>query len=327
MAFAHTLRARRQGLTILTTEACNFACVYCHQPHDPVHMGPEVTASIARFVERKAKNLDELAVSWFGGEPLANQRAIVELSQELRRICEGNGIALHGFMSTNGYLLNRPLLVKLLGLGISRYQITFDGPKSTHDGYRLAKNGGATFDRIWGHVTSFRDLDEAFEILLRVHVTPETVADVDGFLGTLRDEFSADSRFKITVANVSHWGGPNDATIPVFGDPTVTLEELSSRISASNACTDENVYCNAADPHHLVIRPNGSVVKCAHSLELEENRIGRLESDGRFVYEAGKIDFWIRGLATGDVEALQCPRNGLERLHPASTLVRRPARN
>jgi hypothetical protein len=63
------------------------------------------------------------------------------------------------------------------------------------------------------------------------------------------------------------------------------------------------------------------VVKCAHSLDLEENRIGHLESDGRFVYEPGKIDFWIRGLQTGELAALQCPRNALGHVPSANKLV------
>jgi uncharacterized protein len=321
MSFTYTLDLRRLGLTILTTEGCNFACVYCHQPHYPVRMGPDVIESIVHFVERKAKNINHLDISWFGGEPLANENAVIRLSEDFVRICQQNDIALQGFMSTNGYLLTKGLLAKLVALGISRYQITFDGPEEIHDRYRVSKRGGKTFSRIWQNVRSFCDLDERFEILIRVHVTPDTIPEVTSFLRNLKSEFSADDRFKITVTNVSHWGGPNDADIPVFGNPTPTLNSLNSLISPTNACIGENVYCNAADPTHLVIRPSGMVVKCAHSLDLEQNRIGYLTRDGRFVYEPGKIDFWIRGLADADPDALRCPRNGLEHGGPASTLV------
>jgi uncharacterized protein len=321
MSSTHAISVRRQGLTILTTEACNFACIYCHQPHDPILMRPEVADAIIRFVERKAKAIDCLDISWFGGEPLANQRILLKLSEGFVRICHQNDILLHGFMSTNGYLLTRELLADLIGLGISRYQITFDGPQEVHDSYRVSKSGKGTFSQIWQNVCSFRDLDDTFEILIRVHVTPPTISAVKSFLATLCNEFSSDSRFKIVVANVSHWGGPNDARIPVFRDPTPTLSELRDMISLTNRCTSENIYCNAADPTHMVIRPSGMIVKCAHSLDLEENRIGHLSLDGRFVYEPGKIDFWIRGIFDGDLSALQCPRNGIGRVDPDSALV------
>ncbi|MGO8854342.1 MAG: radical SAM protein [Steroidobacteraceae bacterium] len=250
MTFSDTLNIRRQGLTILTTEGCNFACRYCHQPHDPVVMSPEVVASIVRFVERKAPSIGHLDISWFGGEPLANRKAVNKLSAEFCRICRENNISLTGFMSTNGYLLTRELLADLLRLGISRYQITFDGPRSVHDRYRVLQNGGETFSRLWRNVLSFRDLPDRFEILIRVHVTPDTISEVGSFLGELRGEFASDTRFEITVTDVNHWGGPNDASIPVFDDPGPTLKLLNEMIDPTNRSKPENVYCNAADPTH-----------------------------------------------------------------------------
>jgi uncharacterized protein len=311
MPFANTIETRRQGLTILTTEACNFACVYCHQPHTPTHMCEDVQNAIIRFVERKARKLDQLDVSWFGGEPLANLRALDRLSSEFARIAEQNGIRLLGFMSTNGYLLDQKLFSRLVSRKISRYQITFDGPQVTHDKRRLAVDGHPTFNRIRANVQSFREINEDFEVLLRVHVTPDIVENVSSFLDELGEEFGADERFKITVANVSHWGGPKDHLIDVFDDPSATLATLESKVPQRNRPSGDNVFCNASDPTHLVIRPTGVVVKCAHSLDLEENRIGFLDQDGSFIYEAGKIDFWIRGMLTGDRDALRCPRNAL----------------
>jgi len=319
MTFAKTLSTRRQGLTILTTEACNFSCVYCHQPHTPTHMCEDVQEAIIRFVERKAEKLDQLDVSWFGGEPLANLKALDRLSGEFARIAEQNDIRLLGFMSTNGYLLDKALFAKLIGRKITRYQITFDGPQAIHDKRRLAVDGHPTYQRIRQHVSSFRDVDEEFEVLIRVHVSPDIVDEIQSFLEELSFEFGADERFKITIANVSHWGGPNDHMIDVFDDPSSTLAMLEKNVSAKNRPLGGNVFCNASDPTHLVIRPSGVVVKCAHSLDLEENRIGYLDRDGSFIYEPGKIDFWIRGMLNGDEDALRCPRNELPHYaHPGS---------
>jgi uncharacterized protein len=285
-------------------------------------MGPEVIQAIVHFVERKSKDIDHLDISWFGGEPLINLNAVLELSRELKRVCATDNVELHGFMSTNAFLLSAQLLSQLVDLGISRYQITFDGPKSVHDNYRIRSNGGPTFERIWENVRSFRDVQRQFEVLIRVHVTPATVSEIRDFLEVLATEFGRDARFKITLANVSHWGGPNDDVIPVFKDPGPVLGSLKALVRSENEIVDNNTFCNAANPAHLVIRPNGTVVKCAHSLDLEQNQLGYLSPQGHFVYRAGTMESWIRGLVSGDRAALRCPRNGIEKLHSPKSLVR-----
>lgn len=323
MSFAQTFSLRRQGLTILTTEGCNFTCVYCHQPHRPMHMGQETIEAIINFVQMKSKEIDNLDISWFGGEPLINLRAVRALAAAFQRICEAEAIELQGFMSTNGYLLTRSLFEELVDLGITRYQITFDGPEHVHNQHRLAVNGRPTFAPLWRNVTSFKDVPRSFEVLIRVHVTPSTVDAVRDFLQDLASEFGGDPRFKITVANVSHWGGPNDAAIPVFADPAPARRALSAGIRSENKTVEGNAACNASSPNDLVIRPDGTVVKCAHSLDLEQNRLGHLTRDGQFVYLPGTIDPWIRGLLTHDKRALECPRDGIEKLHSPRSLLRK----
>jgi len=71
----------------------------------------------------------------------------------------------------------------------------------------------------------------------------------------------------------------------VFDDPGPILRELASVVRAPNQPVGENAFCNAANPSHFGIRPHGVIVKCAHPLDLEENRIGHLSRDGSFVYE------------------------------------------
>jgi len=273
-------------------------------------MGHDVAEAVSRFVERRARHIDRLDITWFGGEPLANLSAIVHLSNRFLRICSDNDIELTGFMSTNGYLLTDRLLGTLVGLGISRYQVTFDGPAVVHDRVRVLRGGGNTFSRIWKNLRSFHATDHAFQILIRVQVTPDSLSQVASFLADLRDEFSSDSRFKIMVINVCHWGGPNDSSIPLFVNPAPVLRSLGVIVGEMNVPADGESCCEAANPTHLVVRPTGVIVKCAHSLDLAENRIGHLAADGRVVYEPGTIDFWIRGILNGDYGALRCPRQG-----------------
>jgi uncharacterized protein len=298
---------RRLGLTILTTEACNFSCFYCHQKHNPTHLRQEVAQSIEKFVERRAPGLDRLDISWFGGEPLVNKKMVVELSKKFVRICVDNDIALHSAMSTNAYYLDRDLFSELLQLEFKRFQITFDGPSEIHNKSRTSKNGEPTFATIWNNVVSYKPVDREFEIIIRVHVRPETAAFIPDFLMELSAEFASDARYKIMLTDVRRWGGPQDDIIQPFEDRDSSLASLRALIAPKNVTIEDNEFCSAADPTHFTIRPDGTILKCAHSLYLEKNRMGRLNAEGEFEYEKGKIDYWIRGLVTGDTAALRCP--------------------
>lgn len=324
MTFSKTLNLRRQGLTILTTEGCNFRCVYCHQPHVPLHMGEDVVEAIVNFIARKAQDINQLDISWFGGEPLINLSALRALAGRLQDICNEHDVAMSGFMSTNGMLLTDSVLAELFGLGITRYQISFDGAEDTHNKQRLAANGQPTFAPLWRNLCSYKKLTIPFEVIIRVHVRPDTVAAAAELLDQVRNEFGADGRYKVTVASIGHWGGPHDHMIPVFEDARAIIASFGSRISPANRYVEDNEVCTAANPGHLVIRPNGHVVKCAHSLDLPENQLGHLTREGEFVYRSGSIDSWIRGLISGDKRELACPRDGIERLHSPHDLVRRP---
>lgn len=285
-------------------------------------MDDDVAEAIVRFVTDKAPSIDHLDISWFGGEPLINLRPLRAIARRLQGICAAQNIELSGFMSTNGLLLTSALLAELVELGITRYQITFDGARKTHDKQRLAANSHPTFTPIWNNVCAYRALPLEFEIVVRVHVRPDTTDSVAELLEQLRNEVGEDDRYKITIAPVSHWGGPNDHVIPVFRDARGALGSLRSRIGPRNRYAEGNEVCTAADPGHLVIRPNGDVVKCAHSLDLPENQVGHLTREGRLVYRPGSIDPWIRGLISGDARELACPRDGIERLHSPRSLLR-----
>nr|WP_223812004.1 hypothetical protein [Geobacillus sp. 46C-IIa] len=57
-------------LVILSTEACNFRCVYCYQDFLRGQMKREVIDGLKRFLAETIPRLTHLTVSWFGGEPL-----------------------------------------------------------------------------------------------------------------------------------------------------------------------------------------------------------------------------------------------------------------
>ena len=58
------------NLTIAPTMACNMGCQYCYEENKAGVMNKEVKESLLEFVRERAKTLERLDISWYGGEPL-----------------------------------------------------------------------------------------------------------------------------------------------------------------------------------------------------------------------------------------------------------------
>jgi uncharacterized protein len=231
-------------------------------------------------------------------------------------------------MTTNGYLLDRGSFAELLGLGVRRYQITLDGWAESHDRTRRRADGAGTFERIWSNLGALRSVAAEFEILIRVHVQPQTADSLDRLLVELCERFAGDARFDVVFFPVSNWGGPNAGSFPIFA--ARQGREIAHRLqgrwrgarsSAAEARTDaaegpaadrpEPAICYAARPNSLLIRASGAIGKCTVLLNDERNRIGTLLPDGTVALLTHRLAPWLRGYRNLDEQALRCPARGL----------------
>lgn len=82
-------------LTVCVTSACNFACPYCFQPRNALHMSEDVQRALVRFVEGRLATgrHDGLEVDWFGGEPLLALETVEHLSRHLIDLAHRHGIS------------------------------------------------------------------------------------------------------------------------------------------------------------------------------------------------------------------------------------------
>ena len=58
------------------------------------------------WFERMVPQFKVVLISWFGGEPLLSFRRLIEIQQEVKRMCEDAGVAFNSHITTNGYLLS-----------------------------------------------------------------------------------------------------------------------------------------------------------------------------------------------------------------------------
>jgi uncharacterized protein len=136
------------GLVLAPTMACNMACPYCYESNKRGKMSPAVIKSIVSFVDKQAGSLDQVDVNWYGGEPLLAMDVISELSETLMRLGTENQFIYTSSIVTNGYLLTKEVVDRLVGYHVSVCQVTLDGPARLHNQKRPLKNGMESYETI-----------------------------------------------------------------------------------------------------------------------------------------------------------------------------------
>ncbi|HTK69362.1 MAG TPA: radical SAM protein [Candidatus Eisenbacteria bacterium] len=315
---ARSLSNERLHLILMPTEACNFRCVYCYEDFKYRRMEPWVVEAVRRWIKSRAPRLRSLHLSWFGGEPLLARGVIRTLMGDARSLADANpDLLVTSNATTNGHLLAPAILTELVDLGVTGYQISFDGPREFHDRKRILAGGGATFDRIWGNLLAAREVGRAFSITIRVHLDQENADSVPGFLEQVRDAFGGDERFDVYIRGLSRLGGPNDAALPVFerDEGAAVIERVKEHARGLGLKLFEaepgHSICYAARANSFVVRANGRLNKCTIALEEPSNQVGLLREDGTVDLKAAPMVLWMRGLKSGDAAELKCPMRGM----------------
>ena len=306
----------RLHLTLLPTTQCNFRCKYCYEDFQSSRMLREITNSVVNLVQRQAAALHTLSISWFGGEPLLALDIIEDLSYRITTICEENEVRYSANMTTNGYLLTQPVIERCFSVGISKFQITLDGPSDIHDALRVLANGKGTFDTIFANLLNLRDSKNDFHVRIRVNFTPATIPFLPEFIRFLGNEFAADSRFSIYFRGVGDWGGEHDNSLKLCNQRTADNHEIQFMSLAlkagfgldswKEALQPFGSVCYAADPQQFVIGTDGSVYKCTVAFSDPRNQIGMLRPDGILDIDEQLHHAWTSSGEEIDTECQMC---------------------
>jgi uncharacterized protein len=157
-------------LILLPTEKCNFRCTYCYEDYALGRMPPSIIAGIKRLISNRSKKLKVLSISWFGGEPLLAKNIVLDIGTHAYNECKKNNTQFIAGITTNGYMLEPALLHQLISINHLNFQITLDGDEEWHNKTRIQANSKPTFDRIWNNLLLFKDIEQPFEVNLRLHV-------------------------------------------------------------------------------------------------------------------------------------------------------------
>lgn len=314
LSWLHGFTNNSLHLILFMTEQCNFRCVYCYEDFKLGNMKAEVLEGVKNLVTKRIPELQYLGISYFGGEPLLNKTALIDVTRWANELCAKNGTRYAANITTNGYSLDEKTFTTLFENGITEYQITLDGDKSTHDKLRPTINGKGTFEKIWENIQAMSRTPLEFSCVIRLNVSD---ANFDGAADFVKQYaaplFLADKRFKLHFHPI--WGKPelvlkqkdrlkelNDLVKALGLEHTAesALTELNTgkeEKEAENAATkkgrDADYICYAAKPNSFSIRADGKIQKCTVALDDDINTIGHLNQDGSMQLDQDKMRKWV----------------------------------
>ncbi|WP_079525027.1 MULTISPECIES: radical SAM/SPASM domain-containing protein [Halobacillus] len=293
---------RSQQIIVMPTEQCNFRCVYCYEEFLKGTMEPELQEGLISWVKANISNWDNLAISWFGGEPLVGYSVIENVSPQIIELCKENNVKYTSGMTTNGFLLNIEKAKKLYDMGVRSYQITVDGTEDYHDQTRVLMGGQKTYSKIMKNLLDIKDSDLDVSIKVRMNFSSFNTENISDFLDELSSNFKSDPRFTFDLQPVGQWGGPNDEELPICTSNQANLIEIDKTWEGIekgipttkflDALRPNNV-CYAAKENSLVIGSDGIIYKCTVAFNNPMNHVGQLHPNGEIELDMYKFSQWV----------------------------------
>ncbi|MCX7994930.1 MAG: radical SAM protein [candidate division WOR-3 bacterium] len=291
---------------VLPAELCNFSCAYCYEIFRGITINENIASGIVNFIKRNVLATKILEVSWFGGEPLITADRVIEISKICRDIAEENGIKFLSDITTNGYLLNRKIISKLIDAGINGFQITIDGVPFIHNLYRKLKNGKGTFSKIWTNIQKLKEIDENIHVVIRTNFDEDSYNFLDEWINLYQSVFGKDYRFKLVFRPVFRTGTERDKYLK-FCDLKKSAEvesEILIKLWGKLGFPDwyfeeimlpkpKTIYCYGGLPRCFIVGADGSLWKCTDALK-EEDIIGNLNKKGEILVNNNRLIDWDR---------------------------------
>jgi uncharacterized protein len=267
---------------------CNLGCKYCFEGarKGKFFMSAETADRFVDFVTScNLKGKNEISILFYGGEPLLSIDTVVRISDKLRAVAESKKMKYSFSFITNGTLLTKRIVEKLIPLGLAFASVTLDGPKEVHDAFRPFKTGKGSFDvivdnirnvcqlidiQIGGNYTkeNYREFPRLLDFLLETGLTPDKICQV---------------RFDPVVNESAEFAPPDfhdgcmSTNEPWLFDANIFLRE---EILKRGFSTQELMpaVCMVERRNSLVVNFDGTLYKCPGLIGRKDYCVGSLKS-------------------------------------------------
>lgn len=271
--------SRFAGFQILPTTACNARCWYCYEEgFAKQSMTDECIEAIPGFIGSYMEMVDDVHVTWFGGEPLLGFDAMCKLSDALVASCEAAGVGYTSDIITNATLITPETARTLIErCKIGQAQITLDGIGKTHVARKRYVDAAITFDSI---IQAMDILAESGMLLLiRLNIDKENTEDLFRLIELLGNKWAQKENVMLYVAPL--YGNSSKAVYSEHELNELYRIIFKKMIDAGWIQSFDglpmnfnNASCSARMINNFVIAPSGDVYKCEHLLSCECERVG-----------------------------------------------------
>lgn len=299
------------GITIITSMGCNFDCPYCFESKTPALLHDDVADAIVQLLDDRIEALNDVAITWYGGEPLIGKRQLLALAARISARCAAFDVRCTSGIVTNGWLLDGETAAELRAHGIDRAQVTVDGPPDVHDRSRPRLGGGPTFDRI---VSNLRSAADHLAIGVRINLQHSNVGRVDELLALLQRAGLA-GRISISVGHVAAVSHNVDAPSASFGGSCLTRAELGDAELAVMALAAHRGFatatlpaaratpCTAVHRNELIIGAKGEIWKCLDDAGNAAEQLGTIFEG---TTSGNRLEKWLAHDPFADPECPSC---------------------
>jgi uncharacterized protein len=266
------------NLIIYLTAKCNLGCSYCFQPrvlsHRPSTMGMATATALIRWIGSfcKVNEVKKMSVLFYGGEPLLNRDVLEYLAERVSAISRRMRLKHDLLVTTNGTLLDRDFVRKMMSLGLSDIQITIDGTKETHDARRPFKNGEpGCYDAIMHNLALVAK--DTSKIILRINFDRENAENVPRLLRVLKKNKLA-HKVKIHLMPVNkpfrNWGKSSVNLIASNRELAgyfLKYYSLAEKLGMTIVPYYSAGVCQFFGKFSFSITPDGDIYKCPNLLD------------------------------------------------------------
>lgn len=257
---------------ILTTTACNARCTYCYEHGVSIGtMNQETVARTVAFIKNTVPAGQPVQIEWFGGEPLVNMTAILQISRSLT----AEGYPITSSMVTNGILLDQNKITLLKEVcGLEKVQITLDGPADTYSAVK-----GVPADSFYRVIRNIRLLSD-MEITVHVRMNyAENKSELKKLILYLGDTLGARKGIYYYIYPIF------EQCTSVPREIMMHILELNDELLATGLMKKQDMYqftyrqtrCFATNHHGYTIAPDGRLYNCTHVLN-ERGAVGSIDS-------------------------------------------------
>jgi uncharacterized protein len=266
-------------LYINPTLDCNLRCWYCYESHQKGSIiNDDTLTSIMYFIKNKveSKDLKEITISFFGGEPLLRfNKVIWPIIEFTKKICTENKKIFYVFFNTNGVLLTKKIVDQLYAAALCcGFQVPFDGNEEYHNKTKKYANGKGTFDIIINNV--MYALSQGFKFNIRCNYTSENLHSFDKLISIFNEYASECIEYGLLKFSYHKIWQENQ---------TEEMKTVVDKYEGKTNLLDTSFeFCYADKENSVVINYNGDVYNCTARDFKPECREGYLKGDGKIIF-------------------------------------------